>query len=71
MEVWIRSPPTPSHHRRVPKEFLGRSLDTLQRSEIQLQPNGLFSGRLFEVLDSRLGPIFVPGGNIHFRVLDQ
>ena len=53
----------------APKEFLSRGLDTLQRSEVQFQPNGFFSSRLFEVLDSCLGSVFAPGGNIYFGVL--
>lgn len=54
----------------APKELLSRSLDAPQRSEVQLQPNGLVSGRLFEVLDGCLRPLFVSGGNIHFGILD-
>lgn len=52
------------------KEFFSRSLDTLQRSEVEFQPNGLFPGRLFEVTDGCLGLAFASGGNIHFGVLD-
>ena len=51
------------------KKFFSRRLDALQRGQIQFQPNSLIPGRLFEVLDSRLAPVFVSGGDVHFGVL--
>jgi len=54
-----------------PKELLSRSLDTPQRRQIQFQENSLFAGRMFEVLDGRLSPLFIPGGEVHFGVLGQ
>ena len=55
----------------LPQEFFSCSLNGVQVGQIQLEPDSLLAGLVFEVFDSRLRFLSTAGGNVYFGIASQ